>query len=472
MRNRLLGLSLLGLILFLSGGILYTWGTPRLLEVSPAEGAVDIPASAPLRLKFSRPMQPDSISAHLIIQPSISGKFSVQGSTVTFTPDQPWPSGTNILVRMQPGAFASGLVGLSLRSGKTWTFTTGRPQIVYLYPSDGPAQLYSMDPETLENRQLSNVSGEVLDFSVSAGGSEIYYDSSQGDEGSIIYRWDRETGQSSPVLRCPQALCRYAKASPSGGYLAFERTSIVGDEQARTPKVWLMSLPGRSSTGSPQNPAPAPQPKLVGDKSHQTNQPSWSPDGLLTYYDTDLAAFVLFNPKNGETSQFSSQTGLPGSWDPNGKSYGFSQGFDSPISHSDIISNVQVVPSSHLWLFNRKDSSLKDLTGSDTFDDTSPAFSPKGDLLAFARTALDLAHWTPGAQIWLMQPDGSQARQISDEPVYSHYDFAWNPDGSQLAYVRFDQNQMTEPPEIWILNADGSLPRQIMIGGYAPQWIP
>jgi Tol biopolymer transport system component len=468
MKNRLLGLSLLGLILFLSGGILYTWGTPRLLEVAPAAGAVDVPASAPLLLKFSRPMQPDSVSQHLVIQPAVSGKVSGQGSTITFTPDQPWPSGTDIQARMESGAYASGILGLSLRSGKTWSFTTGRPQIVYLYPSDGPAQLYSIDPETLENRQLSDISGEVIDFSVSAGGSEIYFDSSQGDAGSIIYRWDRKTGQSSPILRCPRALCRYSQASPSGDYLAFERTSLIGEEQARTPEVWLMALP----KGNPQNPAPAPQPHLVGDKTHQTNQPSWSPDGLLTYYDTDLASFILFNPKNGETSKFSSQTGLPGSWGPDGNSYVISQAFDNPISNSNVISNVQVIPSSHLWLFNRKDASLKDLTGSDTFDDTSPALSPKGDLLAFARTDLNLARWTPGAQIWLMHPDGSQAHQLSEEPTYSHYDFAWSPDGGQLAYTRSDQNQMTEPPELWIVNVDGSLPRQIMIGGYAPQWIP
>ena len=52
------------------------------------------------------------------------------------------------------------------------------------------------------------------------------------------------------------------------------------------------------------------------------------------------------------------------------------------------------------------------------------------------------------------------------------YDFAWSLDGEQLAFVRFDVGAPTNPPELWLVNADGSEPLELVVGGYAPQWVP
>ena len=71
-----------------------------------------------------------------------------------------------------------------------------------------------------------------------------------------------------------------------------------------------------------------------------------------------------------------------------------------------------------------------------------------------------------------MQPDGTGPSALIDDPSFSHSGFAWSPDGRQLAYLRFNQDTLTDPPELWIMNADGSNPQQLVIGGYAPQWIP
>jgi Tol biopolymer transport system component len=71
-----------------------------------------------------------------------------------------------------------------------------------------------------------------------------------------------------------------------------------------------------------------------------------------------------------------------------------------------------------------------------------------------------------------MSEDGSNARLLSDDPNYNHYDFAWSPDGHQIAYLRFDQVSLNKPPELWLVNADGSEAIQLVIGGYNPRWIP
>jgi Tol biopolymer transport system component len=105
-------------------------------------------------------------------------------------------------------------------------------------------------------------------------------------------------------------------------------------------------------------------------------------------------------------------------------------------------------------------------------EDANPVFSPDGANLAFGRKYLDIARWTPGRQLWLMHADGAEARPLTDEANFNHYDFAWNPTGDQLAYVRFNKDTLTEPPEIWLINADGSNATQLITGGYSPQWVP
>lgn len=92
--------------------------------------------------------------------------------------------------------------------------------------------------------------------------------------------------------------------------------------------------------------------------------------------------------------------------------------------------------------------------------------------MAFNRKSFTAEGWTPGRQIWLMNADGKDIRRLTEEPDYNHFDFTWNPSGDRIAYVRFDQSAPTRPPEIWLLNLADNQTVQLIIGGYAPKWIP
>ena len=61
--------------------------------------------------------------------------------------------------------------------------------------------------------------------------------------------------------------------------------------------------------------------------------------------------------------------------------------------------------------------------------DSSPRFSPDGRMLGFLRAR------QPGEtrQVWVMNADGGEARQITDAPK-GVQDFAWSPDGSCIVY--------------------------------------
>ena len=127
---------------------------------------------------------------------------------------------------------------------------------------------------------------------------------------------------------------------------------------------------------------------------------------------------------------------------------------------------------SHLLLFDWQQDTVQDLTPEETMEDTSPAFSPDGESLAFARKFLDISRWTPGRQLWLEHLGSQEEGPLTDEPLYNHFEFTWSPAGDRLAYVRFNQSVLTEPPEIWLIDPITKQAEQLVVGGYSPQWIP
>lgn len=474
----LLVVALIGLSLILG----YWWSQPRLRSVSPADGSVDISASTPLRLVFSRSLQTDSVAERLTIIPEMSGTFTWQGNALTFTPDEPWPAGTTVQVELAPGARAEGLLSLPLRQGKSWSFTARQPRLAYLYPSDGPANIFLLNLATGDRQPLTNSLGGVQDFSLAPDGAAIYYSARTASGGSEIYRLTlsnqaqaEETQatmtpfpQPELVLACPDALCRLPSLAPAGNYLAYERTALPGSGQADFPQVWIAPLPTNDST----NAAPSAPPALVGDPAHQTMQPAWSSEGMLAYYDWTTSEYVIFDPGRGEAARFTNQTAQPGDWHPDGAEYAAAEiNFLDPGMASGLV-ELERLADSHLLLYNWRTGATRDLTGQEGIEDAVPAFSPDGSQLALARKYLDIRRWTPGRQLWLMKLSDGEARALTDDPLYNHFDIAWSPSGRWLAYVRFNQSLLSEPPEVWWIDPLTGQAAPAALGAYAPLWIP
>jgi hypothetical protein len=488
-RIALLILLVLGVLLAGFGLVSYL-AAPRLAATYPPPGAQWLPARTAIRLEFSQAMQPESVAERLSIQPARPGELTWQGTTLVFTPEQPWQPGETVQVRLDKGARAAEFPSLAIRQALAWSFTIRQPQLVYLFPSRGAANLHVLDPQTGQDTTLTNLPEGIQDFDLSINGEALYF-SVLTTSGSAVYRLDladgaletaRDVEAPSPdplvpvlvppapvlappapvlTLSCPQARCLSVRVSPLGDYLAYESTP---DQTGRT-QVWVLPLKHVQS-------AEPPEPFLAGEPDHQTFQPLWSSQGMLAYYDLDAAAYILQDLGSGQVTLFPNQTGASADWHPDGERFVAAEIFFTGETGTAQPEGLAARAYSHLLLFNRRDASTQDLTPGEDLEDTFPLFSPDGSTLAFARKFLDTPRWTIGRQLYWMRLGGGEARQLTNDPIYTHYDFAWSPGGEQLAYVRFNQTAPQEPPELWLVQVSTGIAESLVVGGYAPQWLP
>lgn len=484
--KRFIPILVTGVILFLAGVIIFQFASPRLLSMEPKNGSVGIHPKANLRLTFSRQMNHDAVLDHLRFTPPIDGDFSWEGKTLIFTPEGGWPSGVQIQVEFTAGATASGLLPLSIRQSFEGSFQVNQPRLAYLYPSTGPANLYVIQPESGEVDLLVDFPEGILDYESNWAGSTIYFSGRNAAGGSDIYQLstlhqeppvdeqviENEDENRSPayqlVLPCQANECRAPALSPSGQYLAFEQTIPLTEGGSGYPQVMLLPLSG--------NGLPSGDPFPVGDADHQTTQPSWSSRGWLSFYDSTVIEFIFIDPESGEIARLPNESGENGSWSPDGSVFVVPEYYyldDTLPGGGEVIGPVV---NSRLIAFYPEDGRTEDLSGAQNIEDMVPSFSPDGYNLAFARRYLGIAQWTPGRQLWMMPFAGNAPAgdpfPISNDPYYTHYDFVWSPDSNRLAYIRFNQTTLTEPPEIWFLEPLNLEGEKLIIGGTLPQWIP
>jgi hypothetical protein len=73
--------------------------------------------------------------------------------------------------------------------------------------------------------------------------------------------------------------------------------------------------------------------------------------------------------------------------------------------------------------------------------------------------------------IWVMDANGTNAYNVTNNPASGDFQADWSPDGSQLVFVR--GTEVTQNQDIWIINADGTGARQLTdnpAADWGPAW--
>ncbi len=369
-------------------------------------------------------------------------------------------------VRLGAGARSSR--SLPLLTSQSTSFTIGSPRLVYLWPSGGPADLYMRTLEEEGATRLTETPLGILDFSIGGSGTMIVYTAEREGGGTDLRLLDLISGEDRLAYACPEeARCVAATLSPDSEWLTFEISELVvsaaGHLVSAPSRVWAVPLRTED------------EPISIGEQDHVASRPAWTPSGWLTYYDSTLGALALvsdpLSPAVDPSSLIINELGSAATWSPDGAYMIFPE-VVFPEEEGSAAEDAEFF--SHLYRVEAASGIASDLSGerAGLVEDASPAYSPDGNWIAFARKYLDRERWTLGRQVWLMRPDGTQARQLTDDPNFNHSALAWSPDSTRLAYMRFNQIDIARPAEIWWIDVSLADPQLLSEGGYLPQWIP
>ncbi|MBS1249867.1 MAG: Protein TolB [Chloroflexi bacterium] len=443
MKNKLIAL-LIGLLF--TAGLVAWWMAPNVESVDPLPAAGPLQGKQALKITFTRPMQAEGVEERLALQPPQASEVTWNQSrtALTLTPHQLWPSGETLTLTLDSGAKSQR--GLPLLRSHAWEFEISPAHLIYLWPADGDSNLYTLNMETGNNQALTTYPYGVLDFDISADGSKIYYSVWHSSEESAIYVFDRRTRETLPLLNCSLALCRSPKISPTGQFMAYERIPQAADID---PSIHIYNIENQLTSS-------------VSESGHFAENPLWSSEGWLAFYDHTAQAFLFTNPSDGETVTFPNETGGSGSWSLMGDTF----------LATEIFLAGTGTASRHLLEFSLGTGLKRDFTPKNYLEDVNPVYSPDGDQIAFERKCLVASCWTPGRQLWVMSSDGEHARPLTDAPDYNHTKVVWHPNGQLLAYVRYNNAKLSEAPEIWTITRSGEENTRLVINGYSPRWLP
>ena len=227
----------------------------------PSDGVAGIGVSTPIAIQFDAAIDPDTARSALHIVPTVDGDTRIvarggdlgaaaspqpsgtaPADTILFVPSAPLAPHTTYTLTLDP-TVARLDDPTAVSSGRTWNFTTGAPttsgqnQIAFLSGRSGVRNVWVMNPDGTNQRQLTTELNPVSSFDSSADGGQIAYAA-----GGVVTVMSID-GTGLRRLTPDDGRLEYApEFTPDDSHLLLARRDARGGDLG----FWLVPVPGTS----------------------------------------------------------------------------------------------------------------------------------------------------------------------------------------------------------------------------------
>ena len=450
--------------------------------VVPADGVAGISVRTTIAVQFDGPIDPVSVDGAIRITPAIGGDLRVAtvpsevptgpgptdangspspqptspppaGTVLLFTPSSPLAQHTTYTVELAPIVKRAGDPG-QVAAGRTWTFTTGgqatsaQNQIAFLSARGGVRNVWLMNPDGSNPREVTAELAPVSSFDVASDGRSLVYAA-----GGVV-RQLRLDGSDPTTVTAADDLEYAPTIAPGGGAVLVGRR----DRSWADLGWWLEPLPGGAGAARqlvPDGAPPAGSTDLGGDGlvagpgvSPWTARASFDPTGrwlLLVLADGRVVHLDLSPdapPPAAVPVAVTVTSGVP-TWDGPADAFivvGSTGGGDglvripvdggaptglfpaagpAAVAESGGIVSLVAPTGDHLGYTATPPRALDALTAAPDLVDRFPGFSPDGTTVLFSRVPATAQ--TRSAGIWLADLDGRDLRQLSTDGAYPRW---------------------------------------------------
>lgn len=211
-----------------------------------------------------------------------------------------------------------------------------------------------------------------------------------------------QTTTQAPAISVPPA------TGTVTGKIAFQ------SDRTGNPNIFVMNADGSGVS------------QLTSDDTEEAN-PAWSPDGSRIAYQSNrdfsgATSSIWFAPKSLEAS-------------------------DAADLHGGM----------DVYVITADGSGVKRLTTLNPEDEIDPAWSPDGSRIAFSSDRTDPEVTGLLSDIFVMNADGSNIKQITTESGGGNFEPTWSPDGSRIAFTSNRDGNL----DIFAMDSNGKSPTNL-----------
>jgi hypothetical protein len=459
-------------------------------RVVPSDGSEGVAVRTPLAVVVDGAIDPDSLAdVEFEVTPDVAGSLDVVDPPaatppadatpriLAFLPSGPLPPTTTFTVRVGPGLRS--IDGRILARELAWSFTTGAPQptvanhIVFLSDRAGVSNLWAMNPDGSNERQISSELSSVIDYAVAPNGRSFVV----GDGTRLVAQ--RSDGSDRRVLTEAGDVEYDPAFAPDGRSLVFGRADGVSgsalgiwQREGTTGAAERLDLADDEEEG-PERSAP---PGSVGPSVPLLRAPRYAPDGEALAWIDEGGFIVVLDLESEERTRVRFTALGPPTWLPDGRALVVS-GLDAPRAGAPERVPERRFPVMPLDPRNARDGEAVTglRLGRIGRDSTQVAFVPDADGAARVAAAADgrigfvhLDSDAVGGSLWITNRSRSGVAPVRDETLrVARVSFA--PEPGMLVIERVDAGRSAG---IWILDERSGALTQLSEDGSQPRPLP